>query len=491
MKRFFSIGIPIKLFAVLSLLALLVLLAPILKAAQYDVPSADDYSNGIVTYKALQQSGSLIKVLEAAWNRVYTLYFTWQGTFSAIFLFTLNPMIFGEEYYQAGVWLVLGSLLTGIFFLTFTVWTKLFQASRSESCIIAVIWAVLCTQFLPRASQGIYWYTGAVYYTFFFGLAAIAYGVLLRYILKTPGEKGIGKLILSSLLLFFIGGGNLVTGLTTTVVLLSMELLLVLLKKNEWKALLIPVACYGIAFGLNVAAPGNAERQNFFPQPGMIEAIFLSFREACRFSVKWFSLPVIALILMLVPVFYRTISRTKQNFPLPGLVSLYSVCLTGIMFYPPIYAMTEHNLDHLGRITNIIFFGMMFLAIFNLFYWIGWLTQKGILTGKRFPAAAKGRFNLAFLAIMLLIFGLGMTGIKWYDTTSISAFRSYRSGQMGNYWHTYKQRLEILKDPEVKDAVLKRFPYRPYVLFYQELSPDPGGNGTIASWYGKNSVIIH
>ena len=99
-------------------------------------------------------------------------------------------------------------------------------------------------------------------------------------------------------------------------------------------------------------------------------------------------------------------------------------------------------------------------------------------------------FSLVFLAVMLLVFSFGMTQIKWYDTTSISAFRSYRSTQMGNYWHTYQQRLKILKDPEIKDAVLKRFPYRPYVLFFQELSTDPGHNTTIALWYGKNSVII-
>ena len=180
-----------------------------------------------------------------------------------------------------------------------------------------------------------------------------------------------------------------------------------------------------------------------------------------------------------------------MRFPLPGLVSLYSFCLTGVMFYPPIYAMTAHNLHNLGRITNIIFFGMAGLVIFNLFWWMGWLTRRGILTEKLFPAAENGRFSVIWLVLILLVFGFGMTRIKWYDTTSLSAFRSYRSGEMGNYWHTYKQRLEILKDPEVRDAVLKRFPYRPYVLFFHELSENPDGNDVIARWYRKNTVIIH
>ena len=490
MKRILSAGIPLRVFAVLALLALALLLAPMLKAAQYDVPSADDYSNGIVTYRALKETGSVLQMLKAAWNRVYDLWFTWQGTFSAIFLFTLNPMIFGEQYYAIGPWLILGMLLAGIFFLTFTVWTRFYGAERSESCIIAVIWAVLCTQFLPKASQGIYWYTGAVYYTFFFGLSAIACAVLLRYILRDENDRGTGKLIVSALLLLFIGGGNLVTGLLMTVLLVSMELLLIFLKRDDWKKLLFPCLCYALSFGLNVAAPGNAERQVFFAQPGMLEAVFLSFREVIRSFGEWFSLPVIALLVLSVPVLWRAASRTGRQFRFPGLVSLYSFCLVGVMFYPPIYAMTEGSLKNLGRITNIIFFGMLFLVLFNLFYWIGWLIRKQILPDRLFPAAAGNRYSLVFLAACLVIFSLGMTGIKWFDTTSISAFRSYRSGQMGNYRHTYKLRLEILKDPEVEDAVLKRFPYRPYVLFYQELSTDPAENGPVAEWYGKNSVVI-
>ena len=490
MKRFLSTGIPIKIFAVLSILLLLALLAPMLKAAQYDVPSADDYENGYDTYVAWRDTGSITEVIKASFARIHELYFTWQGTFTAIFLFTLNPMIFGEQYYQIGPWIVIGTLLFGMFYLTFTLWGRIYQASKSECTIIAVIWAAAGTQFLPRASQGIYWYTGAIYYTFFFGLAAVAYAILIRFIDRDINDRGTGELIASCLLLFFIGGGNLVTGLTTTVVLLSIEAWLIFRKNSDWKILLIPLLCFAVSFGINIAAPGNSARQTFFAQPGLIKSVFLSFRETFRSFGKWFTIPVISLILILIPVFRNISLRTEKRFPLPGLVSLYSLCLAAVMFYAPIYAMTEQTLDHLGRITNIIFFGMLFLVIFNLFYWIGYLVQKGTLKEHFFPAAGKNRISLVFLAVMLLIFSFGMTQIKWYDTTSISAFRSYRSTQMGNYWHTYQQRLKILKDPEIKDAVLKRFPYRPYVLFFQELSTDPGHNTTIALWYGKDSVII-
>ena len=490
MKRILSAGISLKVFSILALLALVVLLVPMLKAAQYDVPSADDYSNGLPTFRAWAETGSLAEVFKAGWERVYSLYFDWQGTFSAIFLFTLNPMIFGERYYMIGPWLILGILLLGIFTLTFAVWSGLFGASKKESTIIASVWSVLCTQFLPRASQGIYWYTGAVYYTFFFGLTLAACALLLRFILRKENDRGIGKLTAAGLLLFFIGGGNLVSGLTMTVLLITMELLLMLLKKSDWKPLLIPVLCFAVSFGINVAAPGNGKRQGYFIQPGMFESVTGSFRESLYYFLEWFTLPVIALTVLLIPVLWHAASKTGRRFVFPGLVSLYSVCLSGVMFFPPIYAMGEGSLKSLGRITNIIFFGVLFLVIFNLFYWIGWLVQKGMLPECLFPCAGKGKYSLVYLAVVLLVFGFGMTRIKWFDTTSISAFSTYRSGMMGNYWHVYKLRLEILKDPEVKDAVLKRFPHRPYVLFYQELSENPKENSMIAEWYGKDSVII-
>lgn len=490
MDRFLKKGIPVKILAMVLLAALILLLIPMLKASEYNVPSADDYSNGLPTYRAWSKTGDIREVLKASFRRIESLYRIWQGTFSAIFLFTLNPMIFGEQYYRFAAYPILIMLFIGIFSLSRAVWTRGFHAKKSETLCIGIVWAIICTQFLPRASQGIYWYTGAVYYTFFFGLSAAAFALLICFILRDKGKKGIGKLIAASLILFFTGGGNLVTGLTTAVALAGMELLLILNRNRDWKVLLIPTLCNYAAFGANVAAPGNAVRQRNFGQPGLVPAVFLSFKEAGGSFIKWFSLPVLALILVLIPVFWIIVSRSGKKFPLPGVVTLSSICLAAVMFYPPIYAMTDRNLQHLGRITNIIFFGMVFLFMFNLFYWMGWLNNRGILKKKHFPAASGGRLSWAYLTILLILFAFGMTRIKWFDVTSISAFRSYHSGEMGNYYHTYKGRLEILKDPDIKDAVLKRYPYRPYVLFFNEMENEPDGKGAISSWYNKDSVII-
>ena len=486
MKRILSRGIPVKILAALAMLALVMLLIPMLNAARFDVPALDDYSFGLQTHRTWMETGNLWSVLNAALDHVKFIYQNWQGTFTAVFLFAMNPMIFGEQYYQIGPWVILLTLMAGIFSLTFAVWGGLFSASRSECLLIAAVWSVLCTQFLPRASQGIYWFNGAVYYTFFFGMASVVFAMLLA---RLSGKKTKGRLVLICILLFLVSGGNLVTGLTSAVLLASLEIYLLVTKQKEWKQLLLPLCCYFTGFLINVCAPGNAVRQAYYIGPGIFRAVIISFEQAVHFGKQWFSLPVISLICLLIPVLIRIADNSEWQFRMPWLVTLYSICLTGVMFYPPVYAMTEHNLDHLGRILNIIFFGMLFLAIFNLFYWAGWLIRRRILSESLISVGNNSCYNVICLLAVMVVFSFGMTRIKWYDTTSISAFRSYRSGEMGTYGHIYKKRLEILHDPEVKDAVLKRFPYRPYVLFYHELSEYPSGNSSVAAWYGKNSVI--
>ena len=204
-------GIPLKWFCVLGLLALALLLVPMLNAARYDVPSGDDYAFGIDTMRAWHRYGTLSAVLKASWDRILKTYRTWQGSFSAVFLFTMNPMVFKEEYYSAGPWLILAGLFAGIYSLSFAVWRRVYRGSRTEALIIGTVFAVLYTPFLPRASQGFYWFNGAVYYTFFSGLAGIAGALLLYWLFREPDSRGIGKLTAASLLLLFIGGGNLVT----------------------------------------------------------------------------------------------------------------------------------------------------------------------------------------------------------------------------------------------------------------------------------------
>ena len=75
--------------------------------------------------------------------------------------------------------------------------------------------------------------------------------------------------------------------------------------------------------------------------------------------------------------------------------------------------------------------------------------------------------------------------------TSIGALSILRNGEAKAFRECSRQRLEILKDETVKDAQLPDYPTQPFILFYDDITPDPDDwhNEDMASYYGKESVI--
>ena len=81
------------------LLLLLFLLAaltvPMLLLAGYAVPAADDFSFSCETHAALCSGAALPEILAGAVKKVISVYNTWQGTFSAIFLMACRKKDYG------------------------------------------------------------------------------------------------------------------------------------------------------------------------------------------------------------------------------------------------------------------------------------------------------------------------------------------------------------------------------------------------------------
>ena len=83
--------------AVAALVLLAVLLVPMLMIAQYDVPINDDYSYGQNTVRVWNSTRDVAAVLKAALQMVRFVYYNWQGSYSAVFLMSLQPGIFGIQ----------------------------------------------------------------------------------------------------------------------------------------------------------------------------------------------------------------------------------------------------------------------------------------------------------------------------------------------------------------------------------------------------------
>lgn len=463
-----------------SLAVLAALLIPLLVVGGCAVPCADDYSYGYEAHKVFTETGSVLAALLTGAKHVAEVYEIWQGTFSAVFLFSVQPAVFGEQLYVLTAPLMLAALTAGNFALCMTLFPRVFGTDRSASGVIASVVTIACTQLLPSPVQGLFWYNGAVYYTFFYGLSLLTFALGIRSV--KDGRGG----VLLCLLCAILGGGNYVTALGCVIVGVSSWLLLLLLRDQRRNRLLLPLLFLLAAFALSAGAPGNSIRQaTVETHPTALEAIVLSFQNCFAYSREWFSRPLIGIIIIILPLLWQTAGNSRFAFRFPGLVSAYSFCLLSAMFCPPIYA-----LGNVGefRLLNILYFAYVLLMLINVFYWAGWLCEK---LGKR-SEEKKLRLIPSLLAVGICAALFVLSAAQGTGFTSIGAVGLLRSGEAAAFHETALSRLETLRDPSVSDAVLEDYPSHPYLLFYDDISVDPDDwhNIDMASFYGKNSVTL-
>ena len=396
---------------------------------------------------------------------------------------TLQPAVFGEQYYTVTTFIMLGALLSGIFFFCYTVFGRIFKADRYSTGTIAASAAILCTQFVPVPNEAFYWFNGSLFYTFYFGIALIAYSLILRYTMAERRSVAAGAGI--ALLLVFIGGGNYVTALLTAELLVMATAFLALKRNSKWKDLLTFLGIFMAAFLVSAFAPGNAVRQALYPDHmGAVQAVLSCFTKAASDVVKWTKLPLVAMLVFLVPVAGGVCLKTECRFGYPALVSAFSFCLLSSMYCPPMYAMGTLP----WRITDVIFLAYVLLAVLNVFYWTGWSLRRY----EKLQRELHG-IKVWFVLVVLVVFAAGTALVVGQsNVTSAYAALSIYNGGARSYYETAQERLSVLKDDNVKVVELKPFEYRPSVLFHSDVSEnsDEARNLSVREYYDKDRVYL-
>ena len=468
-------------FLILAAAALVVLLIPMLMLGRYAVMSADDFGYSGTAHLAWKATGSVLAAVKAAWIETVETWYGWQGTFSAIFVMSMQPALFSESLYVLTPVILLASLLIGVFTLCLTLFGEVFHADRRVAGIAAAAICILCTQIPPSPVQAFYWFNGGVYYVFFHGMAMAAAALAIRLIRR----GGWGRGLLLCLLCVLIGGGNYVTALCCAILGVGGLALLCLLKTPGRSRLVLPVLILLAAFAFSIAAPGNANRQaTVFGGAGVIRSVLLSFRCGLRYPLQWLSFPLLGTLAFLLPFLYRAAAEAGFSFRYPGLVSAFSYCFLSAMFCPPIYAMG--NTGDL-RLINIIFFTHVLLVVLNLFYWLGWAAKRGLLRARPGPGLAAALLVSAALAL-----SYGAWILTGHSVTSLGAVGLMRSGEAQAFRACADRRLEVLEDDSIRDPALEPFPSQPYLLYFEDISEDPENwiNICMSIYYGKDSLRI-
>ena len=475
-----------KIIAILSIIALMASLVPILIASFYNHPAADDLTYTTYTMNAVKD-GNIISLIKAIGDTIYLFYTTWQGTYSAIVLMSLQPAIWGEEMYFLGTFILIFTFLIANYKLLKEIIIEKLKSDKYEFIIIFSALTFICIQRLPNLTQGFFWWNGSCYYTLLFSFFLIELSLILKYYRK-PKKINYFAICFLSLI---VAGGNFVTALQQIIILTLINLYLLFNKKSKK---FLPVLLISIV-GLMISglAPGNANRAVLLQGYGAIDAIIKSFIYAYNY-IQTFSTNINILFIVIISLLlYPSLKTCRFKFKLPLLYSLLTICIFAAQFTPSLYAQGSEG-D--GRLINIIYYSYFWLMISNFYYYLGWfrnkLKENEILTTNSFE-----KFNYMIkhympTIIILLTIILGCNIVSEKEKFSIyQTYAILKDGSAKQYDIENKERLKIYNSKE-KDILIKEFSVKPQPLFISDLSTDKDNwiNNAVEQVYNKDSVTL-
>ena len=486
MKKYLNKTLSIKLLTFVLLGALLVSLALMMRLGLFAIPWYDDYSYAKYTKSFQEVYGSgLINALRGACFQVKESWYSWQGTFSSIFLMALSPMGFNEKYYFVGPIILILLAVVSAAVLTYVIGSRIFGIKGYPAVCLAVSMSILTVWRVHNANQAFYWYNSGVHYTGMhsFMMLFVAVLVCLMELKKSVGT--VGKIILSMLLAVLCSGANFVTALQGLLVMLLI-ILITAINRPKNALLYIPAAVtYLVGFVFNVIAPGNAVRAAYYTDSAMspLKAVIYSFPEAFKRLWNFTGIFTLVFLVALAPIIWKGLEKTSFKFRLPGVFIALAFCFYATSYTPNLYGTGRIDLD---RVINAAKLTYQFMLILSEIYLVGWIKEK----------AAGTRENIAFgwmyaVCVAVLAVSFAVSPLERIKYSPYGAYYYVHTGEAAAYHDGYLRQVEAVKEQGV-DAVVDRNVFKPSFLYSGELSDDPEyePNRFMAQWYGKNSIAV-
>lgn len=483
-----------------AIVALLILICiPLFVVAKYNYMSSDDFAYGAITYHAIQD-GQPWKIFGLAAAQVLEIYQSWQGSFSAIFLFALQPGIWGEQYYQLGTYIIMASLM----FMQF-IWIRRLLGKGPERIkpthlvsLCALLY--LCQIFyVPYPEECFYWFNGSLYYSFFYSLQMLLFSEVL-VVLRFPEQLKVRHwlfFVWMLLLSAVIGGGNLATGLATAFALCLLVLAL-FVKKNPRRFYILTITVVFLAaFAINIVAPGNDIRgqdPGYHPVSPIATVVLAAWH--CLINIySWTGLKMWLILLMAAPLLWK-IARIvninwKFTFRFPGIATILFFGIYASQMAP----ITYMSGDYFGpkRLGDIMWFSYVLLMFVWEGYWIGWLRCrfgefKFLNKIKLFISARYGILQLSCLALWCVM--VLLTNVK--SSSTYIAWAAVRSGEAQKYAAENEERLRVLRDPEIVDVYFYEIKHGVLPIFVYDISENNQDqtNTSMANFYRKKTVNL-
>ncbi len=504
-----------KLIFFCLVLVFIITMLPIIEISAYNFPSADDFIFALPVKSALENGGGFLGAINAAVQNARTNYIEWQGTFFGTFLLSLNPLSYTHNGSTIYPYILMFLFSFGVVFFV-DCYFKIFIKNTDRFCGLStgLLIAIYCLQFVPRAVDGFFWFTGAVVYTGMFSLSLILFGGCFR-LLKS--EKYIPlKLFTACLFAFLLASGNFITTVSNTMVLFFIAVYAFTLKnktqyKTAFKRCVIIFVSHMAGFAITVLAPGNFARISLTgAQNGgtfFSDVVVRSFKLMFETALMWTGLPLVLLCVSLVPLFYMIVKKQDFTFRYPLLfIGVFFVCVTALWspyLFP--YIGVYIAFDTALRVTNLLFYSYIFFVIASVYYIVGYLYNflQRMFEGENFSFAdiqdviakkcIKKVLGLWYFAVVVLVF-LWFALSGHHGLTSYIANRDVNDGTTTAYKNEQQAFFDQLNDPETQSVVIDDFTVFPYLLWSYESNTKPA-HWThwlpfIQNYYGKNEISV-
>lgn len=499
-QKFCSL-ISVKWLAVAGVVVFVLLMLPMVYLSFVNRASGDDYGYGVYTRAAWTASHSLIEVFKASVFTIRSLYYSWQGTWFSIFVFSLQPEVFDRHAYVITTFLALFLLIGSTALLFKHIFSDKLGFDRWSVLLMSLLYLLLTVEFIPGIKSAFFWYNGTVHYMLPFAMCQLLGVWLMLYAETFRKRYFIGIVILMTLL----GGSNYQAALFALIVSFY-TILFVLIPKKEKKrslrgiTLVFPMLLEAIGLMISMKAPGNHVRGGrefgFSVSLGVI-TVAKSFVQGIMDLVGYIKeKPIVwigLLILFLVLTEAFLCQKREIHMKYPFFVSSGLYCLYSAMQAPAIYADVEVSLGVYNM--NYQVFLLMMLGILAL------LADKTAIKLKRIwqirgksekenlRAWVHGSIVVPGLCISMLLLLFFKGSVK--QSTSYICLSYITSGQAADFKEQMELQTNLLLEENVSDVVVPFINDEQGPLMHMPVTADPEAwtNTVTRDFYGKESVI--
>lgn len=465
----------------------LVLLLPILLVGIYNRPSADDYDYAILTHKAIQQGGNfnIIGVLKAAIQTDINFYNTWQGLYSSAFLLSLQPAIFGEKLY------FLTTVI--IFFIGFIcVYESLKILNRhfihEDNKFVLTFTVIILTilfLLLPSATEGLFWFNGAMNYMPWAFTNFLSLALLIEiFYSKNGSKKYYGLLVLVTLLSFFTSGGDHVTAFANILFMTIISIILIVRKKKYYS--LFPLISAIIGFIIMYIAPGTAARQAAFVTPTVKDTIINTYNYVKGMLGPWMSFQWLLTLIIVTPLSLKIANsiENKVNIYVPIISIVCSLIVICGMYATPYYAMGGFGAP---RLENVVWVTFIILSWINYTFILAFIKNKRIVKINLSKKNLEKYYTIAILICLGIIFYIPQ---NHKFSNSYICLHELENGTAKRFAQQMDNRIWLFNQNDIKEVKLPRLTPGS-ILYFADLGTDPNAwpNTSIEEYYGKTIYI--